>query len=57
LLRGLEPGGPDQVWCADITYVPMQQGFLYLVAVIERGAADMLFLWRFENVDLVPARA
>ena len=23
----------------------------------ERGAADMLFLWRFENVDLVPARA
>jgi putative transposase len=28
LLRGLQISGPDQVWCADITYVPMQQGFM-----------------------------
>jgi putative transposase len=25
---------PNQVWCADITYLPMRRGFLYLVAVI-----------------------
>ena len=32
LLEGLEISGPDQVWCSDITYVPMAYGFLYLVA-------------------------
>jgi len=30
-LAGLTITGPDQVWCSDITYVPVQQGFLYLV--------------------------
>ena len=25
----------DQVWCADITYIPMRRGFLYLVAIME----------------------
>src|SRR5207249_5001942 len=35
LLRGLEVTGPDQVWCADITYVPMARGFMYLVAVMD----------------------
>ena len=24
---------PNQVWCADVTYIPMQRGFLYLVAI------------------------
>ena len=35
LLRGLEVTGPDRVWCADITYVPMARGFMYLVAVMD----------------------
>jgi putative transposase len=37
LLRGLLIERPNQVWCADITYIPMARGFVYLVAV---GAAD-----------------
>jgi putative transposase len=35
LLKGLEISGPDQVWCSDITYVPMAYGFMYLVAVMD----------------------
>ena len=35
LLRGLEIAAPDEVWCADITYVPMRRGFMYLVAVMD----------------------
>jgi putative transposase len=35
LLNGLEISGPDQVWCSDITYVPMAYGFMYLVAVMD----------------------
>ena len=35
LLKGLEIKGPDEVWCADLTYLPLQQGFLYLVAVMD----------------------
>jgi putative transposase len=35
LLEGLEITGPDQVWCSDITYVPMAQGYMYLVAIMD----------------------
>lgn len=35
LLRELTIERPNQVWCADITYVPMRRGFLYLVAVMD----------------------
>ncbi len=35
LLRGMQIRAPDQVWCADITYVPMRRGYLYLVAVMD----------------------
>jgi len=35
LLRGMEIGGPCEVWSADITYVPMRRGFMYLVAVMD----------------------
>ena len=41
LLRGRTIDQPNQVWAADITYIPMRQGFLYLVAIIDwatRGA-------------------
>ena len=34
LLRGLKIDEPHQVWCADITYIPVYKGYLYLVAVI-----------------------
>ncbi len=33
LLRGLRVTRPNQVWCSDITYLPMRRGFLYLVAM------------------------
>jgi hypothetical protein len=35
LLRELVIDRPNQVWCADITYIPMRRGFLYLVAVMD----------------------
>ena len=35
LLRGLSIDRPNQVWCADITYIPMARGFVYLVAVMD----------------------
>ena len=35
LLRNMEVLAPDQVWCTDITYIPMARGFMYLVAVMD----------------------
>jgi len=35
LLRGLRVDRPNQVWCAEITYLPMRRGFLYLVAIMD----------------------
>ena len=35
LLRDLEVSKPNQVWAIDITYVPMEQGFMYLTAIID----------------------
>jgi putative transposase len=35
LLRDLAITAPDAVWCADITYIPMRRGFMYLVAVMD----------------------
>ena len=35
LLRDLEVVRADQVWCSDVTYIPMRRGFLYLVAVMD----------------------
>jgi putative transposase len=35
LLRGLEISRSNQVWCADITYIPMARGFAYLVAIVD----------------------
>lgn len=35
LLRGLTIDRPNQVWCADITYLPMRRGLLYLVAIMD----------------------
>jgi len=48
LLRRREICGPDQVWCADITYIPMALGFLYLVAVMDWWSRYVL-AWRLSN--------
>jgi putative transposase len=45
LLRGLTIDRPNQVWCADITYVPMAKGFVYLVAVMDWFSRRVL-AWR-----------
>jgi putative transposase len=39
---------PNQVWCADITYLPMRRGFLYLVAVMDWATRKVL-AWRVSN--------
>ncbi len=48
LLRGLEIAQPNFVWCADITYVPMRQGFMYLVAVLDWFSRYVL-AWQLSN--------
>ena len=35
LLRDLVTDGPDQMWCSNITYIPVSRGFFYLVAVMD----------------------
>jgi len=35
LLKGLEITRPNQVWAIDITYIPMEKGFMYLTAIID----------------------
>ena len=39
---------PDQVWCSDITYLPMPSGFVYLVAVMDWFSRYVL-AWRVSN--------
>jgi len=39
---------PNQVWCADITYLPMRRGFLYLVAIMD-WASRRVLAWRLSN--------
>ena len=39
---------PNQVWCADITYIPMKRGFLYLVAIMDWYSRKVL-AWRLPN--------
>ena len=48
LLRNLSVERPNQVWCADITYIPMRRGFLYLVAVMDWHTRAVLS-WRLSN--------
>jgi putative transposase len=48
LLRNLEIRGPDHVWSTDITYIPLRQGFLYLVAVMDWFSRYVLS-WRLSN--------
>ncbi|WP_442583664.1 IS3 family transposase [Mesorhizobium sp. ASY16-5R] len=48
LLGGLRIERPNQVWCADITYLPMRRGFLYLVAIMDWFTCKVL-AWRISN--------
>jgi putative transposase len=48
LLRDLVIERPNQVWAADITYIPIGRGFLYLVAVIDWFSRAVL-AWRLSN--------
>ena len=48
LLAGLRVDRPGQVWCADITYLPMRRGFLYLVAIMDWFTRKVL-AWRISN--------
>ncbi len=48
LLREMLIDHPNQVWAADITYIPMKKGFMYLVAVIDWYSRKVLS-WRLSN--------
>ncbi|MGX0905383.1 transposase InsO family protein [Roseovarius sp. MBR-79] len=48
LLKGLAITRPNQVWCADITYIRMERGFLYLVAIMDWHSRKVL-AWRLSN--------
>jgi len=48
LLRGLEIKAPDEVWCADITYVALLDGWMYLVAIMDWFSRYVL-AWEISN--------
>ncbi len=48
LLRGLIIDRPNHVWATDITYIPMQRGFLYLVAILDLATRRVL-AWQLSN--------
>lgn len=48
LLKNLEITKPDQVWSTDITYIPMEKGFMYLTAVIDLYSRKIIS-WELSN--------
>src|SRR4249920_4087742 len=50
LLRGLKIVEPNHVWAADVTYIPMACGFLYLVVIID-WASRAVLAWRLSNTN------
>jgi putative transposase len=48
LLKAMTIDRPNQVWCADITYIPVRRGFLYLVAIMDWATRHVL-AWRLSN--------
>ncbi|MGB4910673.1 MAG: IS3 family transposase, partial [Candidatus Dechloromonas phosphoritropha] len=48
LLRDMTIDQPNQVWATDITYIPMQRGFLYLAAILD-WATRRVLAWRLSN--------
>ncbi|GBH28829.1 transposase [Sphingobium xenophagum] len=48
LLRDIKIERPNHVWCADVTYLPMRRGFLYLVAIMDWATRKVL-AWRLST--------
>ena len=48
LLKGLQINRPNQVWCTDITYIPMRRGFVYLIAIMDLYSRHILS-WKISN--------
>lgn len=48
LLKKMKIDRPNQVWCADITFIPVKRGFLYLVAIMDWATRKVLS-WRLSN--------
>lgn len=48
LLRDLKIHRPNQVWCTDITYIPIKRGFMYLIAIMDWYCRKVLW-WRPSN--------
>ena len=48
LLRGMTIRAPLEVWCADLTYVPVQRGFMYLMAVMD-WFSRLVVAWDVSN--------
>lgn len=48
LLKGMDITHSNEVWCADVTYIPMRKGFLYLVAIMDWYSRKVLS-WRLSN--------
>jgi transposase InsO family protein len=48
LLGGLAIERANQVWCSDVTYIPMAKGFLYLVVIMD-WASRAVLTWRLSN--------
>ncbi len=48
LLRKMNIDRPNQVWCSDITFIPIKNGFLYLVAIMDWATRKVLS-WRLSN--------
>ena len=48
LLGGISIERVNQVWCADVTYIPMARGFLYLVVIMDWVSRAVL-AWRLSN--------
>jgi putative transposase len=49
LLRNVKVERPNQVWASDITYIPMQHGFLYLVAIMD-WYSRYVIAWQLSNM-------
>ena len=52
-MRNLAITRANQVWCTDITYIPIKRGFLYLVAIMDWQSRKVL-AWRLSNTMETP---
>ncbi len=51
LLKDLEITRPNQVWCSDITYIPMSKGFMYLCVIMDWHSRKVLS-WSLSNTHI-----